>query len=86
MEESKTAHLASNNVKFLSAFFSASLAVCFVTLIHVEIELRAHRQMLEIVNQGREESIELRNIVGRHEKTIDSMLKTLHGGSPEGNY
>ena len=57
-----------------------------MTLIHVEVELRGHRQILEILNQGREESIELRNIVGRHEKTIDSyMLKMLHGGSPEGN-
>lgn len=86
MEESKTAHLVSNNVKFLSAFFSACLVVCFVTLIHVEVELRAHRQILEILNQEREDSIELRNIVGRHEKTIDSMLKMLHGGSPDDNY
>ena len=57
-----------------------------MTLIHVEVELRAHRQILEILNQEREDSIELRNIVGRHEKTIDSMLKMLHGGSPDGNY
>ena len=57
-----------------------------MTLIHVEVELHAHRQILEILNQEREDSIELRNIVGRHEKTIDSMLKMLHGGSPDGNY
>ena len=37
-----------------------SFALCFVGLIHVEIELHAHRQMLRVLNQQRQENIELR--------------------------
>ena len=62
MEKSKTPPV-SNPSKFSSAIFSVSLAVCFVALIHVEIEIRAHRQMLQILNQERADTHELQNIV-----------------------
>ena len=61
-----------------------SLAVFFVALIHVEIQMRAHRQMLQILNQEREDTNELRNIVVRQEETIDSVLKILLIGSRKG--
>ena len=83
MENSKTPP-ASNPSKFSSAVFSISLAVFFVALIHVEIEMRAHRQKLQILNQEREDTNELRNIVVRQEETIDSVLKILLSGSPKG--
>ena len=56
-----------------------------MALIHVEIELHVHRQMLQVLNQEREDSIELRKVVDGHEKTIDSVLKMLQSGSPTGN-
>ena len=56
-----------------------------MALIHVEIELYVHRQMLQVLNQEREDSIELRKVVDGHEKTIDSVLKMLQSGSPTGN-
>ena len=83
MENSKTPPV-SNPSKFSSAVFSISLAVFFVALIHVEIEMRAHRQKLQILNQEREDTNELRNIVVRQEETIDSVLKILLSGSPKG--
>ena len=83
MENSKTPPV-SNPSKFSSAIFSISLAVFFVALIHVEIEMHAHRQMLQILNQEREDTNELRNIVVRQEETIDSVLKILLSGSPKG--
>ena len=83
MEKSKTPPV-SNPSKFSSAIFSVSLAVCFVALIHVEIEIRVHRQMLQIINQERENTNELRNIVVRQEETIDSVLTILLSGSPKG--
>ena len=55
----------SNTVMFSSIFFS--VAVCFVALIHVEIELHTHRQMLQALNQQREENVEQRNPM--HEQT-----------------
>ena len=67
MENSKTPPV-SNPSKFSSAIFSISLAVFFVALIHVEIEMRAHRQMFQILNQEREDTKELRNIVVRQER------------------
>ena len=67
MENSKTPPV-SNPSKFSSAIFSISLAVFFVALIHVEIEMRAHRQMLQILNQEREDTKELRNVVVRQER------------------
>ena len=56
-----------------------------MALIHVEIELHVHRQMPQVLNQDREDSAELRKVVDRHEKTMDSVLKMLESGSPTGN-
>ena len=84
MEKSKTPQV-SHPSQFSSAIFSVTLAICFVALIHVEIELYVHRQMLQVLNQEREDSIELRKVVDGHEKTIDSVLKMLQSGSPTGN-
>ena len=84
MEKSKTPQV-SHLSQFSSAIFSVSLAICFVALIHVEIELHVYRQMLQVLNQEREDSIELRKVVDRHEKTIDSVLEMMQSGSPTGN-
>lgn len=89
MEKSKTPSV-SNPVKFSSVIFSVCFAVCFVVLIHVEIELRVHRQMLQVLNQEREDSIELRKVVSRREKKKDFVMKMLPSGlqgagSPTGN-
>ena len=84
MEEFKTPQVFHPS-QFSSAIFSVSLAICFVALIHVEIELHVHRQMLQVLNQEREDSIQLRKVVDGHEKTIDSVLKKLQSGSPTGN-
>ena len=86
MEKSKTPQV-SHPSQFSSAIFSVSLAICFVALIHVEIELHVHRQMLQVLNQerSREDSSELRKVVDRHEKTIDSVLEMMQSGSPTGN-
>ena len=56
-----------------------------MALILVEIELHVHRQMLQVLNQEREDSIELRKVVERQEKNIDSVLKLLRRGSFTGN-
>ena len=84
MEKSKTPQV-SHPSQFSSVVFSFTLAICFVALIHVEIELHVHRQMLQVLNQQREDNIELRKEVDGHEKTIDSVLKMLQSGSPTGN-
>ena len=78
MEKSKS-RPASNTVMFSSLFFS--VAVCFAALIHVEIELHAHRQMLQALNQQRQE-----NAKPVHDKTTDSLLKILHGDGEKGEY
>ena len=41
--------------------------------------------MPQVLNQDREDSAELRKVVDRHEKTMDSVLKMLESGSPTGN-
>ena len=86
MEKSKTPQV-SHPSQFSSAIFSVTLAICFVALIHVEIELHVHRQKLQVLNQERdqEDSTELRKVVDRHEKTMDSVMKMLQSGSPTGN-
>ena len=48
MDKSKTRPI-SNYVKPSCAIFSVSLAVCFVALIQVEIELHAHRETLKVL-------------------------------------
>ena len=57
MEKSKTIPV-SNTLVFSSLFLSV---ICFAGLIHVEIELHVHRQMLQVLSQPKEETIELRN-------------------------
>ena len=86
MEKSKTPQVFHPS-QFSAAIFSVALAICFVALIHVEIELHVHRQMLQVLNQERdqEDSTELRKVVDRHEKTMDSVMKMLQSGSPTGN-
>ena len=83
MEKSKSRPF-SNTVTFSSIF--VSVAVCFVALIHVEIELHAHRKMLQALNQERQENVEPRNTI--HDETIaDSLLKRfLRGDSENGKY
>ena len=41
--------------------------------------------MLQVLNQEKENSTELRKVVDRHEKAMDSVLKMLQSGSPKGN-
>ena len=54
-----------------------SFAHCFVTLIHVEIELHAHRNMLQVLTQKREEGIHSRRTV--NDKLITSALRSDNG-------
>ena len=54
-----------------------SFALCFVTLIHVEIELHAHRNMLQVLTQKREEGIHSRRTV--NDKLITSALRSGNG-------
>ena len=54
-----------------------SFALCFVTLIHVEIELHAHRNMLQVLTQQREEGIHSRRTVNH--KLITSALPSDNG-------
>lgn len=68
--EKSTKPPVSNTVVFSSVFIS--IAVCFSAIIHLEIELHAHRRMLQVLNQQKEENLVLLKSV--HEKTIDSML------------
>ena len=50
-----------NPLVFSSIVFS--FALCIVALIHIEIELNAHRKMLQVLTQQREESIHSRGTV-----------------------
>ena len=68
----------SNTVVFSSMFLSV---ICFAGLIHVEIELHVHRQMLQVLNQQREEKLELRNTANDEN---DSVMKMLHSDSNKG--
>ena len=47
-------------VKFLSLYFS--IAVCFAALIHVEIELKTHREILQSMNRCRQGNHEPRDV------------------------
>ena len=79
MEISKT-RPPHNTVVFSSIFLS--IAVCFVSLIHVEIELHAHRQMLRALNQQKEENVELQKPL--HGEALDSTSKMVHSESSKG--
>ena len=54
-----------------------SFALCFVTLIYVEIELHAHRNMFQVLTQKREEGIHSRRTV--NDKLIASALRSDNG-------
>ena len=73
MEIPKT-HRVTNTVMF-SLIEALSIAVCFVALIHVEIELHAHRQMLRVLTQPRDENIEPRNTA--YDEATDSGLNDM---------
>ena len=76
-EISKTRPL-SNTVMFSSIFLAV---ICFAGLIHVEIELHVHRQMLQVLNQQREEKLVLRNTENDENEAV---MKMLHSDSNKG--
>ena len=78
METSKNRSV-SNTVMFSSIFLSV---LCFAGLIHVEIELHVHRQMLQVLNQQREEKVEPRNTANDEN---ESVMKMLHSDSNKGD-
>ena len=58
-------------------------AVCFVALIHLECEVHAQRQMLQVLTQRqREENNKPRN--PEHEDPIAVVLRSLRSDSSEG--
>ena len=68
MESSKTRSV-SNTLAFSSIFLS--LVVCFVTLVHVEVELHAHRLMLQVLSHQRTDNFRPRKTV--HDEPISSL-------------
>ena len=77
MEISK-ARPVSNKVVFSSIFLSV---ICLSGLIHVEIELHVHRQMLQVLKQQREEKFELRNTAHEDKEPV---MKMLHSDMEKG--
>ena len=77
MEVSKTRSVSSPAV-FSSIFLSV---ICFAGFIHVEMELHVHRKMLQVLNQQREEKLELRNTA---QEDKESVVKMLHRGIKKG--
>ena len=69
MDSSKT-HPVSNTLAFSSIFLS--LVVCFVTLVHVEVELLAHRQMLQVLSHQRMDNF------GPPKTVHDEPISSLH--------
>ena len=69
MESSKTRPVL-NTLGFSSIFLS--LVVCFVALVHVELELHAHRQMLEVLSHQRTDNF------GPHKTVHDEPISSLH--------
>ena len=69
--EMETKKCPINNPRVFSSIVF-SFALCFVALIHVEIELHAQRKMLQVLTQQREESIHSRGTV--KDKPIVSAL------------
>ena len=69
MEETKSRPVSST-VVFSSIFLSV---ICLSGLIHVEIELRVHRQMLRVLNQQREERLKLRNTPNEDKESVMKM-------------
>ena len=73
MDKSKTLH-ASKVVTF-SSLQVLSIAICFVTLIQVQIKLFQHDQILLTLLQQKEENSDVRN-TALNEATGSSALKT----------
>ena len=71
MAEISKTRPVSNTVIFSSIFLSV---ICFAGLIHVEIELHVHRQMLHVLNQEREEKLELRKTANDGNEPVMKML------------
>ena len=69
MKKSKMAPVH-NKLVFSSLFL---FVICFAGLIHVEIELYAHRQMLQGLSQPKEEKVELKN-TANDEKTNEMIM------------
>ena len=79
MEKTKTRPV-SNTVMFSSIFLAV---ICLSGLIHVEIELHVHRQMLQVLNKQREEKIEHR---GTAHEDKQPMVKIPYSESNGGEY
>ena len=79
MEKAKTRPV-SNTVMISSIFLSV---ICLSGLIHVEMELTVHRQMLEVLNQQREEKLDNRDTA--HEDK-QPMMKIPYSESNKGEY
>ena len=69
MEPSKKGPVSNTWVFSLIAL---SFALCFVALIHVEIELHAHRKMLQVLTHQREENVHSLSTV--NDKLIASVM------------
>ena len=69
MKPSKTGPV-SNTLVF--SLIALSFALCFVALIHVEIELHAHQKMLQVLTQQRQENVHLLRTV--NDKLIASVM------------
>ena len=63
-------NLVQNKLVFSSLFF---FVICFAGLIHVEIELYAHRQLLQALSQPKEEKVELKD-TANDEKTNEMIM------------
>ena len=72
MEVSKIRPVSST-VVFSSIFLSV---ICLLGLIHVEMELRVHRQMLQVLNQQREDKLELRNTAVDEDGSVINILQS----------
>ena len=70
----------SNALVFSSLFLSV---ICFAGLIHVEIELHVHRQIQQVLNQPKEEKLELRNTANDED---ESGMKMLYSDSDKGGF
>ena len=69
MEVSKTRPVSSPVV--LSSIFLS--VICFAGLIHVEMELYVHRQMIQVLNQQTEEKLELRSTANEGKESVMKM-------------
>ena len=67
----------SKTLAFSSIFLS--LVICLVALVHVEVELHAHRQMLQVLSQQRADKFEPRKTVQN-----EPITSSFHRNSVEG--